>query len=97
MPNFSRVSQKSLYLWGSKREAAKVTGLSPLTLRDWRLSGKLIENVHWVRVSATCVLYNLELLSNLIANKAAPEIHQAAINEFLASVTSANGLKRGDK
>ncbi|PSB60833.1 hypothetical protein C7B61_16845, partial [filamentous cyanobacterium CCP1] len=42
-----------------KREISKLTGLSGDTLKKYRLSGLLCEDIHWIRINSKVVLYNL--------------------------------------
>lgn len=69
--------------WGSKRLAAKILGISPETLKFWRKKRILIEGVHWVAISPTCVRYNLKLLEDWVANRATPHLHKATIEAYL--------------
>lgn len=83
--------------WCNKHRAAEVLGLSQWTLRDWRLDGRLIENVHWVRISQTSILYNIDLLKDYIANISNPGQHQLAIEAFLKSLPSNANKTRGGR
>ena len=44
-----------------KQQASKTLDLSGETLKRYRLEGKWIEGIHWVRLNSRCVRYNLEL------------------------------------
>ena len=74
----------------SKREAEKLTGFSCETLKKWRLSRKLIEGIHWIRVgdSGRVVRYNASLLMDFLQNQNDPSAHQRAIHAYLASLPS---------
>lgn len=87
----------ALQHWCDKHEAAKITGLSPLTLRDWRLSGKLIEGIHWIKLGARCVRYNVSLLRDYMATYENPEHHQRAVHNYLTSLPSNHAKKSGRK
>ena len=82
-------------IWGNKHRAAKVSGLSPLTLRDWRLSGRIQENIHWVRIAKTKVLYNIPLLGDFISNIGDSHAHHQAVDSYLASLPSNQPKARG--
>jgi hypothetical protein len=69
-------------------EATKITGLTTHQLKKLRLSGRLIEGVHWVYLNSRAVLYNSTLITDWIANRHAPEHHEIAIENFLAALPS---------
>jgi hypothetical protein len=74
---FSGVSQ-----FVKKREISKITGISGETLKKYRLSGRLSENIHWVRVNSKVVLYNVPLMVDWLRNINSPEVHQQAIDTY---------------
>jgi hypothetical protein len=78
----------SLLEWCDKHEASRITGLSALTLRDWRLDGRLVEGIHWIRIGTRCVRYNSALLRDYVATQLSPTIHQRAVDNYLASLPS---------
>jgi hypothetical protein len=65
-----------------KREISKITGISGETLKKYRLSGRLSENIHWVRVNSKVVLYNVPLMLDWLRNINSPEVHQQAIDTY---------------
>jgi hypothetical protein len=69
-------------------EATKITGLSHHQLKKLRLSGRLTEGIHWVYVNSRSVLYNVPLITDWIANRANPDLHEIAIKNYLASLPS---------
>lgn len=76
-----------------KDEASLALGISTSTLKKWRLGNAaatpvLTEDVHWVRSGSRLVLYNLPLLTDFVANRSNPELHQKAITAYLASLPS---------
>lgn len=80
--------------WCDKHCASSITGLSIFTLRDWRLNGKLVEGIHWVRIGVRCVRYNSQMLRDYMVTQSEPNIHQRAIDNFLASLPSNQNLKK---
>jgi hypothetical protein len=62
-----------------KREISKLTGLSGDTLKKYRLSGLLCEDIHWIRINSKVVLYNLPLMLDWLQNIHDPQPHQRAI------------------
>ena len=80
----------------TKRQAEELTGFSCETLKKWRLSGKLIEGVHWIRVGNTqrVVRYNQSLLIDFLQNQQNPLAHERAIEAYLASLPSHKPRKR---
>jgi hypothetical protein len=76
-----------------KREISRLTGLSGDTLKKYRLSGVLSEDIHWVRVNAKLVLYNVPLILDWLQNINDPIAHQRAIESYLATLLS-NQKKR---
>jgi hypothetical protein len=68
-----------------KWAASQLTGLSPETLKKYRLSGLLIENVHWVRINSKTLRYNARLLVDWLRNRGNPQFHQQVIETYLAA------------
>jgi hypothetical protein len=83
----------------TKKQAADLTGFSPDTLKKWRLSGKLTEGIHWIRVgdSDRVVRYNEALLIDFLQNQSDCHAHQRAIGEYLASLPSNQKKRAGRK
>lgn len=79
----------------NKHRLAELTGLSPETFKKYRLSGKWHEGIHWQRINSRCILYNLSLILDWVANRANPDAHQRAIDHYLASLPSNQPKKRG--
>lgn len=84
-----------VFYFVGKREAERLTGLSHETLKKLRLTGKLTENVEWVRQNSRSVLYNAPLLLSFLQNRHAPSAHQRAIEAYLASLPSNQPKTRG--
>ncbi len=63
------------------------------TLKSYRLKGLWIEGIHWHRVTAKSVLYNVPLIMDWIATRDNPELHQVAIDRYLKSLPSACATK----
>lgn len=84
--------------WLKTAQAAKLIGLSPSCLKNYRLNkGLLIENIHWVYVNAgrRTILYNVELLLDWVATRADPQ-HQRTIEAYLAAQSNRRS-RRGRK
>ncbi|QYO68426.1 excisionase family protein [Leptolyngbya sp. 7M] len=71
-----------------KREISKLTGLSGDTLKKYRLSGLLCEDIHWIRINSKVVLYNLPLMLDWLQNIHDPQAHQRAIEAYMTSLLS---------
>jgi hypothetical protein len=69
-------------------DATRITGLSHHQLKKLRLSGRLIEGIHWIYLNSRSVLYNVVLITDWVANRRTPELHQIAISNFLAALPS---------
>jgi hypothetical protein len=80
-----------------KHRLSKETGLSSETFKKYRLSGKWVEGIHWQRINSRCVLYNLPLILDWVANQTDPKLHQQAIQNYLASLPSNLGKRQGRK
>jgi hypothetical protein len=65
-----------------KREISRLTGLSGETLKKYRLSGILSEDVHWIRVNSKLILYNAPLVLDWLQNVNHPHLHQKAIDSY---------------
>jgi hypothetical protein len=72
----------------TKNEAAEIISRSPHRLKTWRLDGRLKRGIHWVAVNSRAVLYNRELLLDLVANFDTPAHHEIAISNYLKSLPS---------
>jgi hypothetical protein len=62
--------------------------VSTSSLARWRKAGSLEEGVHYFKTSPTSILYNVELIFDWLANKHQPELHERAIENFLAALPS---------
>lgn len=61
---------------------AKAIGLSPYTLKRYRLSGLLVEDIHWIRLNPRCIRYNQELVQDWVAHRQDPQAHLRAIEVY---------------
>lgn len=75
-----------------KREISKLTGLSGETLKKYRLSGILSEDVHWIRVNSKLILYNAPLILDWLQNINHPHLHQKAIDSYQAMLLSSKKM-----
>lgn len=82
----------------NKYEAARILGVSPETLKKYRLQpdSPLIEGIHYHVWNARTIRYNPDLIADWGVNRTQPEQHQRAIEAYLASMLS-NQRKRGRK
>lgn len=87
------VSDQRGFRFVGKQEIADLTGLSCETLKQYRLTGRLIEDIHWIKLNSRVVRYNLFLIKDWIQNHNNPQIHQRAIEAYLSSLPS-NEKKR---
>lgn len=79
-----------------KREASRLTGLSGDTLKKYRLKqGLLIEGIHWVRLNAKTIRYNLPLVQDWLQNRNDPKAHQRAVENYQATLLSNQPKKPG--
>lgn len=67
---------------------AMTIGVSISSIARWRKAGTLEEGVHYFKPGPTSILYNVELIYDWLANKHQPELHERAIENFLASLPS---------
>jgi hypothetical protein len=83
---------------GGKREAARILGISPETLKKYRLQegSSLISGIHYHVWNSRTIRYNLELLADWGLNRNSPEVHQRTIELYLASLVT-NQNKRGKR
>jgi hypothetical protein len=70
------------------KEATRITGLSQEELNDHRRSGRLKQGIHWTAMNSRNFKYNVQLLLDWMTNQHAPELHETAIQNFLASLPS---------
>ncbi|MEB3288921.1 MAG: hypothetical protein VKI82_03335 [Leptolyngbya sp.] len=82
------------YKFGTKHQAAALTGLSSETLKKYRLIDQtLLEGIHWVKLNSRTIRYNLTLLLDWMENRSDPAAHQQAIEQYLITKLS-NQKKR---
>lgn len=83
----------------NKRDAEELTGFSHETLKKWRLEGKLVLGIHWIKVgnSDRVIRYNGPLLIDFLQNQEDPVAHQRAIDAYLKSLPSNLSQKVGRK
>jgi hypothetical protein len=72
----------------TKYEISRLTGLAPATLKHYRLSGRLKEGIHWVKLNPRVIRYNRLLVRDWIQNQDKPHLHQRAIESYLRSLLS---------
>jgi hypothetical protein len=78
----------SEYRFAKKKEICYLTGLSGDTLKEYRLSGTLSEDIHWIRINAKLVLYNVPLILDWVQNYNNPLAHQLAIESYMTGLPS---------
>lgn len=76
------------YLLVDKYEVKRLTGYSDSTLKRYRISGKLQENIHWFSVNSRSIRYNIVLVLDWFANVNDQQSHQRAIDNYLCSMAS---------
>ena len=67
----------------NSKKTSEMLGISRTTLKRWRLSGQLIEGVHYHLNGARSILFNVELLTDWIENRNSPEAHNKVIEAYL--------------
>jgi hypothetical protein len=77
--------------FADKQEMSRLTGLSADTLKRYRLSGLLIENVHWIRLNSRTVRYCVPLVLDRIQNQHSPKLHEKAIENYQTLLMSYQG------
>jgi hypothetical protein len=90
MTNFQSNSGSNEFRFVSSRVMAQQMGLSVETLKKYRLSGKLIEGIHWVRPPDQLkpISYNYHIMIDWLRNRSNPAAHRRAIEQDLASQLS---------
>lgn len=72
----------------TKHTIAELLKLSPETLKKYRLDGRLIEGIHWIRVNSRVVRYHLALIQDWLQNQGDPQAHQRAIENYQITLLS---------
>jgi hypothetical protein len=67
----------------NSKKTSEMFGVSRTTLKRWRLSGQLIEGVHYHLNGSRSILFNVELLTDWIENRNSPEAHNKVIEAYL--------------
>lgn len=93
--NLIPIEQLSPQLLLDKREAGRILGISPETLKKYRQRGYLIEDIHYYRWNQRVIRYNSILLQDWAIHRNNPTAHQRAIESYLASLASNQPKKRG--
>jgi hypothetical protein len=88
---------KGLLQLVNKHKAAEILGVSPETLKKYRLQkdSTLIKGIHYYIWNPRVVKYNAALIADWGVNRDNPEAHQRTIEAFLASLPSNQPKKRG--
>jgi predicted site-specific integrase-resolvase len=81
----------------SRQEISQRLGISAGTLKRYRLGGRLIEGLHWVRLNSRCTRYNFELIRDWLQNRDDRAAHQRAIEVYQASLLSNQPLPSGKR
>jgi hypothetical protein len=84
--NFSRPLENAHYV--GKHRLAEITGISIHTWKEWRRKGLLLQDIHWLRLGRTHVLYCLPLILDFLSNRHDPVAHQRAIENYQATLLS---------
>jgi hypothetical protein len=81
----------------NKHEAAAILGISPETLKKYRLreDSPLIRGIHYQVYNSRVIRYNPFLLADWALNRDNPAAHQKTIEEYLASLSPNQPKKRG--
>jgi hypothetical protein len=84
------------YQFGDKHAAAQILNCHPNSLARSRRNtdNGWIEGIHFVRVNASNVRYNLTLLKDWLMNRHNPNAHQRAIEQYCQDISH---QKRGRK
>ncbi|MEA5599044.1 hypothetical protein [Rivularia sp. UHCC 0363] len=82
----------------NKQVAAEMTGLSPETLKKYRLEGILEKDIYWVVINSRVIRYNISLILDWMQNKDSnPQAHIRAIENYLSSLPSAQKKSRTNR
>ena len=82
----------------NKQVAAEMTGLSPQTLKKYRLEGILEKDIYWVMINSRVIRYNISLILDWMQNKDTnPQAHLKAIENYLSSLPSAQNNSRAKR
>jgi hypothetical protein len=83
----------------NKHEASAVLGISPETLKKYRLQANstLLEGIHYHVWNKRVIRYNPDLLADWGVNRNNPQAHQKAIEAYLRSLLSNQTTPRGRK
>jgi hypothetical protein len=78
-----------------KHEAAQLLKVHPGTLNRYRQEGRLIEGIHYTRLSSQTVRYNKALLQDWAANREDPAAHRRAMEIYIASLLGNQPRRKG--
>ncbi len=96
---YSQIHYQKMNNFCNGTEACKILNCSDRTLIRYRNQAKLIEGIHWGRNPGGRVLYNSELLLNLVicGGDANHPDHQKVITKYLESLPENLAKKPGRK
>lgn len=89
------IEQLSPQFLVDKWEAGRMLGLSPETLKKYRIRGYLIEGIHFYQWNQRLIRYNITLLKDWAVHRNDPAAHNRAIEAFFASLACNQPKKRG--
>jgi hypothetical protein len=80
----------------NKHEAAAILGVSPETLKKYRLqeNSPLIEGVHYHVWNSRTIRYNCELIADWGLNRINPEQHQRNVEAYLKLLSNQKRMQR---
>jgi len=80
------------------KRCAELLGVHWSWLRDRRLKGQFVENIHYRKVPGIRgYCYNVELCAHWLDCGGDPVVHQAAIDHFMASQRVARRLQQAKR
>lgn len=91
MVHTASTSGTNQFRFADKWEMSRLNGLSPETLKKYRLSGFLVENVHWIRLNQRTIRYCVLLVLDRIQNNDFPHLHEKGIEYCQSLLPSYQG------
>lgn len=93
LPRLLKVGNVNDFFWINKHRAALLLDVSEHTLKTYR-KVHWLPGIHFQHINAKTIRYNRLLIIDWVVNISYPEVHQRAIQTFLASLPSNQSKRR---
>lgn len=94
LPQKNQRSKTNFAFWINKHSASTLLEISVHTLKTYRIL-HWQSGIHYQHLNSRTIRYNRELILDWVVNIPYPEVHQRAIQAYLASLPSNQNKRHG--